>query len=134
MNFAVSVAAATTAARVAGEYSWEAYVSGGTSERYRVARGALTVRPNLATATAADRRSFAVKALEAIEAALISKASKDQLSLQIAGRSIQRYSFEELAKMRKTWRAEVKAEIDAERRRRGLAVSNSVYVSFRRPS
>jgi hypothetical protein len=38
-NFAVNVAAATTAAYTAGDYTWAAIVTGGSSEAYEVDRG-----------------------------------------------------------------------------------------------
>jgi hypothetical protein len=90
--FAVTVAKANTAAKVAGDYDWVAVVESAT-ERHEIGSGHLTLLPNLATQAAADLRSFARRMLDAIEAALESRASTDQLDLvnaTLEARSIQR--------------------------------------------
>ena len=90
--FAVSVAKATTAAYVVGWYDWVALVDDGTS-RHQVDEGRIEVEPDLALNSVYDARSFARKMLDYIEAALLSRASSDQLDLinaQLDTRSISR--------------------------------------------
>jgi hypothetical protein len=76
----VSMAKAATAVLVPGWYEWTAFVSTVT-ERYQVGSGRTEVLPDLAANTAFDARSFARKMLDAIEAALLDRATTDQLDL-----------------------------------------------------
>lgn len=62
-----------------------------------------------------DSRSHARKTLEAIEAVIEERATKDQEEYSIAGRSLKRTPLAELRAMRDDYRAEVAAE-DAEER------------------
>ena len=73
----VIVAAATTAAWTAGDYSFEAYVTK-AAERYRVETGQVRIAANPATATVLDNRSHERKVLEAIEAVIENRASQTQ--------------------------------------------------------
>lgn len=73
----VIVTAAVTAAWVAGEYSFEAYVTKAL-ERYRVESGQVRIAVNPATATSLDNRSHERKVLEAIEAVIENRASQTQ--------------------------------------------------------
>jgi len=90
--FAVSVAKTTTATRVAGWYDWVAEVTDGT-QRFDVGHGRAELLANYALAAALDGRSFARKMVDYIEAALLSRASTDQLDLvnaALADRSLSR--------------------------------------------
>lgn len=119
-NFAISVAKATTAGYTAGAYSWVAYVTDGTSQ-YEVDRGRITVLASysLASPAALDDRSHARKVLEALEATIEGKATKDQMEYTIGSRSIKRMSATDLVTWRNHYRAEVFAEDNKERRRNG---------------
>lgn len=117
-EFVVLVAASTTASYTAGDYHFRAYVTSG-STRYTVERGTLTIDPDFSGA-AADRRSHAEKTLAAIEAVIEGRASKDQESYQIAGRSLTRTPLEALLKLKGHYEAKVAKERRDERRRRGL--------------
>ena len=78
--FLVSVPAADTANYQAGNYWWAAYVSK-DAERYQIATGQITVKENLSAASAGyDGRSHARKVLDALEAVLEGKATRDTLS------------------------------------------------------
>jgi hypothetical protein len=114
---AVTVAAATTAAYAAGLYAWVAWVESG-AERYTVDSGELRVLPDLraGTATAAqDVRSHARRVLEAIEAVIEGRATRDQEEYRIADRMLKRTPIADLLALRDRYRAEVAAE-DAARR------------------
>ncbi len=124
----VEVAATTTAGYAAGDYAWQSYVTkAATSERYKFESGIIKILPNFATAsTGYDDRSHAKKVLDALEATILGKASKDQLSYSIAGRSIERMAPSELLK----WRDHYKAEFNAEERRAGRKKPPRVEVRF----
>lgn len=120
--FAISVAKATTAGKTAGSYDWTAFVSDG-SERHEIGRGVLEVLPDMGTAAARDGRSWARQMLDYVESALLSKATGSQLDIvraQLAERNLQ-YDIPGLLVLRDRLRAEVRAEDNADRLRRGLA-------------
>lgn len=110
-NFVVNVPAATSASYIAGTYSWTAAVSNG-AERYTVSTGKMEVLPNPATQTAGlDTRSHAKKVLDALEALLEGKATRDAQSITIAGQSITKMNPEELLRWRNFYRVEYNAEL-----------------------
>lgn len=127
--FAVDVAKATTATRAAGTYAWVAFVSDGT-ERFEVGRGSVELLPDFGTAAARDGRSWAATMLDYVEAALLSKASGEQLDLvraQLAERQLQ-YDIPGLLALRDRLRAEVRGEENADRLRRGLASRHRILA------
>jgi hypothetical protein len=129
----VTVAKATTATRFAGEYDWIAVVSSAT-ERHEIGRGRLTVLPDFSAAVALDARSFARKLLDAVEAALLGRATVDQLDVidaTFADRGIKR-SDGGLIKLRSQLLAEVRREENAEAMRQGLPSRNRLLVRFGR--
>jgi hypothetical protein len=123
----VSVPAATTASWTAGRYHWRAYVTAGT-DRHEVERGTIEIEPDFAAAGAADRRSHAEKVLDAIEAVIEGRASKDQESYTIAGRSLARTPIGDLLTLATRYRGMVEAERAAERLRRGIGGRRRVAV------
>lgn len=66
-----------------------------------------------------DFRSHAEKTLEKVEAVLEGRATTDQLSYSLNGRSLSRIPISEL----REWRQHLRSEIVIERRRRGNASS-----------
>lgn len=110
-DFAAAVAKATTAGVVPGYYDWSAFVSD-ADERHQVGQGRLQVLPDLAAAYPHDGRSFARRMLDAIEAALESRADSDQLDLinaSLEGRSLARDKAG-LMTLRREFQAEVAKE------------------------
>lgn len=124
----VTATAATTAAWVAGTYSYQAYVTSG-SERFRVSVGTMEFLTNFA-AGAYDARSHVKKVLEALEALLEGKASKDQANYAIGGRSLSRMSPELLIFWKNHYSMLYDKELAAERAARGLGSGNKVRVRF----
>jgi hypothetical protein len=109
-DHAVSVAKATTAAYKPGYYGWDAIVDNGT-ERHFVGHGALTVKPDpTKTGAGFDPRSHARKVLEAIEAVIEKRATKDQEEYSIGGRSLKRTPVEELMELKNFYKGEVMRE------------------------
>lgn len=106
------VAAATTAAWTAGEYSWHSYVEKG-AESYSVSAGQITLKPDPRVVSALDNRSTAQTALDNVRAMLNGKATSGVLSYSIAGRALQSYSIEELLKLEAKLVADVQREQQA---------------------
>ena len=120
-DYAITVAAATTAAIAAGTYSWIAWVEGGTSEKYTVDTGVVEIDPDYRTGTATaalDDRSHARKTLAAIET-WIETRNPGVAEYEIAGRRMKYIPITDLLKMRAMYKAEVAAEDAAEAIRNG---------------
>lgn len=107
--------AATTAAWGAGVYSYVVRVTDGTAV-HQVEAGQLEVLPDLAAITAPyDGRSHARRTLDAIEAVLEKRATRDQERYTINNRELWRTPLADLLKLRDTYRAEVRREEAAAR-------------------
>lgn len=110
-DFAVTVAAATTAGYAAGDYTWIAWVEAGT-EKFTVDSGAWTVqaeyRTGLAT-VALDDRSHARKVLDAIEGWL---EGNDLAAAEftLGDRRIKNIPIQELLKLRQRYLQEIATE------------------------
>ena len=91
--------------------------------------GTFKVVKNLAADTS-DPRTHARKVLDALEALIEGKASKDQQSYSIAGRSISRLSPGELLEWRDRYRVEVAAEARAEKIKNGGMHAGIIKVRF----
>ncbi|MCH9835905.1 hypothetical protein K0U83_09595 [bacterium] len=111
---AVSEPAATTAAWSAGFYTWTAQVTNITDalQKHTVLAGNLDILPDLTAAgtTTYDGRSYAKITLDAIEAVIQNRASKDQMSYTIHDRQLSRMSVDDLFKFRDQFRGEVANE------------------------
>jgi hypothetical protein len=109
-GFSISVPAATTAGKAAGQWQWTAYVTKG-ADRFTVETGTVTLKPDLAVATeTTDLRSENEKILDALIATQQRRATKEQESMQIGGRSIRYMSPDELEKMIGIYTYKVRAE------------------------
>ncbi len=65
------------------------------------------VKPDLATAPPGTLASWAEQALAAVEAALLGAASDEMRMFMIDGRQVQKYSFDELLRLRSRLKAEI---------------------------
>jgi hypothetical protein len=112
-DYLVEVASATTALYAAGFYVWTAYIiRSSDSERLALGTGTVELVANRdAAAETTDPRTHARKVLDAIEAVLENRATVDQEEYSFAGRSLKRMPIEDLIKFRKTYKAEVDAEV-----------------------
>lgn len=113
----------------AGDYTMLGRVTDGTSV-YQVYAGLLTVLPDLAAATTYDTRSTAKQLLDALDAYLLDKASKDQLDVietAIADRRIRR----DKASLLK-WRSDLKIEVAREDAAANGQNAGRYYVRFAR--
>ena len=132
-NYSVTVAAATPAAFSAGSFSWLAWVSGGTSEKYTVDEGTLDVLPEFRTGTAAstlDARTDAKKIYDDLLAAYKTYVNSRGLvkSYSIGTRQMTFHDQGELLAQLNYWKAQVLAEERAERLRNGLGTGTKLFV------
>lgn len=126
----VSVDTSTSANFSAGDYRWQAYVTG-SGKRYLVGTGRITVKANYATQTAGlDDRSHAETTLDALRATIEGRASNDQLEMQINGRRIVRMGGAELREWYSFYENQVKSERAAEKAARGLGTGRRILTRF----
>lgn len=107
---AVTISAATSDGLAAGDYLLVGRVNNGT-EYYVVERRNLLVKPD-PTDTSFDARSHVKKVLDAIDAVIEGKASKDQEATSVEGRSLSRYPWGDLLKLRDKYAALYQREQD----------------------
>ena len=128
--YIVEIASATTANYSAGDYKYYAFITRTSdSERITVDEGLTTVTLNFGT-TNADVRTHAKKVLDAIEAVIENRASMDQQSMSIAGRSLSRMSIDDLMTFRDRYKAEYLKEVKIARIKNGLGSGNTIKVAF----
>ncbi len=129
-DYLVEVASVTTAAKTAGTYIWQATITRTSdSERITVSRGSFEVLTDKAE-DGADPRSHVKKVLDALEALLEGKASKDQISYSIAGRSVSRLSPDELIRWRNKYLQYYQQELAEKNAARGLATGRRILTRF----
>lgn len=129
-DFLVEVSAAVTGAYASGWYTWQAYIIRlADSQRVTIGTGRIELRQNL-DASSADPRTHARKTLEAIEAVMEGRATKEQESLAINGREIRLLSPEEIMKWRDVYRREVASEEAAARLATGGLNPRRLQVRF----
>ena len=121
--------AASTAEWAAGRYAWRAQVSK-DGDAFTIGEGRLTIIPNFEASATLDTRSFARKALEAVEAYLANPSHLTAAEYQIAGRSLKRHTLPELMVHRDRLKAEVAREDAATRLSAGLPDRRRVFVRF----
>jgi hypothetical protein len=126
-SYDITIPKATTAGWEVGEYVYTGIVDDGT-DMFVVESG--TVEVIAAVSSAADRRSFAKRMLDAIEDLLENRATADVQSYTIAGRSLAKMPVSELLVLRDRFRAEYEQERRKERLDRGDGVSTSIKVRF----
>ncbi|WP_445289086.1 hypothetical protein [Variovorax atrisoli] len=120
----VVVSAQTTQTYTPGAYEWRARVTN-AEEVYTVATGRLTVAPSFGAA--ADIRSHARRALDAIEAVLEGRATSATAEYEINGRRLKYIPLNELHALRTKYQREVAAE---EGKSGPRGVSGRIMVRF----
>mgnify|MGYP003137343032 CR=1 FL=1 len=127
-DYIIEVGQSTTAAYTAGVYHWQAYITRTSdSERVTVDSGTWEIKANRDAATS-DPRNHVKKVLDAIESVIEGRASKDQESYSIQGRSLSRTPIAELITLRDKYRAEWVREQRAERIKNNLGHSGIIKV------
>ncbi len=129
-TFLVTMSATVTGGMAAGDYTYSAIVTKGT-EVFEVDAGTVTVEPSFTTAT--EGRSFAKQMLDLIEAGIKLKAtnSPDVAAYTIAGRSLQKWTYEQLRVEASHWRRKYQAECRDERVAKGLPAGGRILTEFR---
>lgn len=128
-----TLAAATTADFIAGEWFWQAIATSG-SEKVTLGAGQLQVLAPLdysGTPGAFDGRSQLEQDLDAVQAAiraLISGGAVKQYS--IAGRSLTKYELKDLLALESQLKAQVKREQAAQLQANGLGNPHNLFVRF----
>jgi hypothetical protein len=128
-HYHVALSSKETTLYKAGIYWWQATVYKGEQQQI-ILEGTIEVKPNLALLDNYDGRSHVKKTLDALEATILGKASRDQLSYSIAGRSLSRLSPAELLKWRDIYRAELVREINQMRLDQGFKSGGIIKVRF----
>lgn len=128
--YIVEVASTVTDNYTADQYKWYAFITR-TSDSQRVAvdNGMTTLVANFAD-TNADLRTHAKKVLDAVQAVIENRATIDQSSFSIAGRSLSRMSIDELFTVRDRYRAEYNEEVKKARIRNKKPSGNLIGVRF----
>lgn len=128
--YIVEVSSATTAAYDAHVYKWYAFITRTSdSQRIAVDDGLTTVVVNYADSNV-DVRTHAKKVLDAVQAVIENRATIDQSSFSIAGRSLSRMSIDELFTVRDRYRAEYNEEVKKARIRNKKPSGNLIGVRF----
>jgi len=126
----VSVSPATTKKWQSGEYKWQAKATAG-ADPFTVGTGTIKIAKDYSDADRGlDDRSHAEKVLAALRAALEKKATKDQLSITIAGTQISRLPPGDLLKWLNYYERLLRSEREAESVANGLGSSRKIRVRF----
>lgn len=111
-------------------YKWYAFITRTSdSERIAIDNGITQLVADYAASTA-DQRSHAKKVLDAIQATIEGRASQDQMSYSIAGRSLSRMSIDDLLTFRNRYRAEYNEEQKKARIKNKQDSGNTIKVRF----
>ena len=124
------ISTSSTTSYTLGNYNWISYITRSSdSARVKLEEGYVEIQDNYAT-TSNSVRSHAKKVLDAIEAVIENRASMDQQSMSIAGRSLSRMSITDLMTFRDRYKAEYLKEVKIARIKNGLASGNTIKVNF----
>lgn len=121
---------------VAGDYTWQAWLTEIADSTNKIKIGQGTTRVILGfdptSVTAVDSRSTAKKMLDAIDTALLAAGFSDTIEYEITtpagSRRVKRSSREEVLKQRAHWATIVTNEIARERARNGRPLMQSIKI------
>lgn len=129
-GWTITVKADNTEDYSTGIYSYAIYAVK-TDERYEMERGQVEVKANLvALASTDDPRSHVKKVLDAIEAVIVGRATNDELSYSIAGRSLSLTPIADLLVLRDKYKWEYDREVRAAKVAAGFKPGGQVRVRF----
>lgn len=120
---------AQTAAWNPGEYRYYITASDGT-DRHTVESGYIALLRDPAMGPM-DDRSHVKKVLDALEAVIEDKATSDQLSIEIAGRSISKMTPEQILTWHSTYTAMYRKEVRDAEAANGVGRSSKIKVRFK---
>lgn len=129
-DYIIEITQVTTAAYTPGVYHWQLYITRTSdSERLTLDKGTFEVIADRANATT-DPRTQVKKTLDAINATLENRASKDQKSYTILGRSLERTPIEDLLVLKDRYQQFYNQEKAAERIANGQSSGNKILTRF----
>jgi|TARA_R100000734_G_C3302475_1_gene93009 hypothetical protein len=128
-HYKVEIPNTTTTNYTAGEYNWVANIHRNSGGRIKVAEGYMVIQDDYENTTSSVR-SFAKQMLDAIEAVALNRASMDQSSMSIAGRSLSRMSIDELMSFRDRFKAEYLKEVKQARIKNNKGSGNTIKANF----
>jgi hypothetical protein len=124
------ISTSSTSGLTKGRYNWIAYITRSSdSARIKIGEGYTEIQDNYA-ATTSSVRSHAKIVLDAIEAVIENRATMDQSSMSIAGRSLSRLSIDELMTFRDRYKTEYLKEVKMARIKNKRGSGNTVKVKF----
>lgn len=127
-TFTVTVPMSTTATWPAGEYTWRLFATK-TGERWHLEDGVVRV---VASATGpTDQRTHAKRMVDALEAVLQRKATRDQQEITISGKTLKRMTLEELTVAHAYWTRMYQQELDAAKVAAGMTSRRVIRTRFR---
>ena len=110
VEHSVAVTSSASAAWLPGRYRLVGHVDDGADERKRVFEGTLDITPNLSAGAAVDERTHSRRVLDAVTAAIERRATNDQMTLAIGGRSVQKHTLGELVRLQAIYQHRVNVE------------------------
>jgi len=128
-QFLVNIAAGTTAGYTAGIYKWIARVEK-SGEVYTVDSRHCEILKNIAAMTNYDHRTHVKKVLDAIEAVIEKRATKDQMGYTIDGQTLEKTPIPDLLMLRDKYMVEYQRELDAEKIANGQATGKRILTRF----
>lgn len=139
-SFLVSLTAKTggmtPVALTPGRFFFQAYVTNilTISDKRLIDSGRINVTPDLSSVTTPfDARSSAELMIEAIDALMEGKATRDQMSYTIGQRTLSRIPVPDLLEFRKYYIGIVESEAIKARVKKGLPAFENIHVKFRQP-
>lgn len=127
----VLLSSAQTANYNAGTYTFQRYFENG-AEVDGILTGTLIINPNLITAATYDTRTVAKKILDAIQATIQRRATKEQSSISVMGKSLTNMSFDELIKAESHYLSVVQNEEALESQKQGKKGKQKILLEFRK--
>jgi hypothetical protein len=129
LRWTLAIVSATSGGMAAGQWAYQIRAEHGTNGKQVVEIGRFEILPDFQLG-AVDARSHAQQVLDALNARIEGKATRDQLAYTVAGRTIQRLTPEQLRGWRAEYERRVRAEANRERRRRGLGTGDKIFTRW----
>ena len=124
------ISTSDTGSYTKGEYNWVSYITRTSdSARVKIAEGYIEIQDNYAT-TSASVRSHAKIVLDAVKAVIENRATMDQSSMSIAGRSLSRMSISELYELKDRAQRDYNAEVKKAAIKNGKSSGTTILTKF----
>jgi len=135
-NHKFTITSVTSAAYTVGEFRFLRYADDGTTEEH-LDRGIVEIKPDFVVLANYDFRSNARQTLEALEAAILRRASKEQMSIAIgvrgSSRQLQYLTLDELIRARNFYTNLVNQEEQQDLIDQGKSPGNKNLIQFTNP-